>query len=109
MVTNVSTSDQYIAVALPGRMFSGLYKDMGYASENLSRTLEDTGTVTSVLVPWNTCGAYHAAVLGIGTFAYLPYCIFNLMSPLMTLAFAWFMFKIKRLDDEPEEAQAVTA
>ena len=99
LVTNVSTSDQYIAVTIPGRMYAGLYKEMGYSPENLSRTLEDTGTVTSVLVPWNTCGAYHAAVLGIGTFAYLPYAFFNLLSPFMTLLFAWFLIKIKRIDD----------
>jgi NhaC family Na+:H+ antiporter len=98
IVTNISTSDQYIAVALPGRMYAGLYKEMGYAPENLSRTLEDTGTVTSVLVPWNTCGAYHAAVLGIGTFTYLPFAFFNLLSPIMTLLFAWFMIKIKRIE-----------
>lgn len=102
IVTNISTSDQYIAVALPGRMYAGLYRDMGYSSENLSRTLEDTGTVTSVLVPWNTCGAYHAAVLGIGTFTYLPFAFFNLLSPFMTLLFAWFLIKIKRIDDEDE-------
>ncbi len=102
IVTNISTSDQYIAVALPGRMYAGLYKDMGYSSENLSRTLEDTGTVTSVLVPWNTCGAYHAAVLGIGTFTYLPFAFFNLLSPFMTLLFAAFMIKIKRTDSQAE-------
>lgn len=102
IVTNISTSDQYIAVALPGRMYAGLYKDMGYSSENLSRTLEDTGTVTSVLVPWNTCGAYHAAVLGIGTFTYLPFAFFNLLSPFMTLLFAAFMIKIKRTDPDSE-------
>jgi NhaC family Na+:H+ antiporter len=108
VITNVSTSDQYLSIAVPGRMFSGLYKEQGYASENLSRTLEDTGTVTSVLVPWNTCGAYHAAVLGIGTFAYLPYCIFNLMSPLMTLTFAWFMIKIKRIEPATKNATIST-
>ena len=96
IVTNISTSDQYIAVALPGRMYAGLYKDMGYSSQNLSRTLEDTGTVTSVLIPWNTCGAYHAAVLGIGTFTYLPFAFFNLLSPFMTILFAALMIKIKR-------------
>lgn len=99
IMTNISTSDQYISVAIPGRMYAGLYKEMGYSSENLSRTLEDTGTVTSVLIPWNTCGAYHAAVLGIGTFAYLPYAFFNILSPFMTLLFAWFLIKIKRIDD----------
>lgn len=111
LVTNVSTSDQYISVAIPGRMYSGLYRDMGYKSENLSRTLEDTGTVTSVLIPWNTCGAYHAAVLGIGTFAYLPYCFFNLLSPIMTLIYARFMIKISKIepDDEPLGSGAVAA
>ena len=107
IVTNVSTSDQYISVAIPGRMYAGLYKEKGYASENLSRTLEDTGTVTSVLIPWNTCGAYHAAVLGIGTFAYLPYCFFNLLSPLMTLMFAFFMIKIKTLGADQDESNAL--
>jgi NhaC family Na+:H+ antiporter len=108
LVTNVSTSDQYISVAIPGRMYAGLYKEKGYASENLSRTLEDTGTVTSVLIPWNTCGAYHASVLGIGTLTYLPYCFFNIISPFMTLLFAWFMIKIKRVEMvEPEEKGAL--
>lgn len=110
LITNVSTSDQYISVAIPGRMYVGLYKEMGYGSENLSRTLEDTGTVTSVLIPWNTCGAYHAAVLGIGTGTYVFYCFFNLLSPIMTLLFAWFMIRIKRI--EPVKAphnEAVSA
>jgi NhaC family Na+:H+ antiporter len=106
LVTNISTSDQYISVAIPGRMFAGLYKEMGYASENLSRTLEDTGTVTSVLIPWNTCGAYHAAVLGIATFDYIYYCFFNLLSPIMTLLFAYFMIKIRRISDVGELEQA---
>jgi len=109
IVTNISTSDQYIAVALPGRMYAGLYKDMGYASQNLSRTLEDTGTVTSVLVPWNTCGAYHAAVLGIGTLTYLPFAFFNLLSPFMTLLFAWFLIKIKRIEPLEDDQKTVMA
>ena len=104
IVTNVSTSDQYISVAIPGRMFAKLYKEKGYASENLSRTLEDTGTVTSVLIPWNTCGAYHAAVLGIATPTYLFYCFFNLLSPVMTLIYAWFMIKIKMIDEVEDSA-----
>lgn len=109
VITNLSTSDQYISVAIPGRMYSGLYKEMGYAPENLSRTLEDTGTVTSVLIPWNTCGAFHAGVLGIGTLAYLPYCFFNILSPFMTLLFAWFMIKIKRTDDAQNQTQSNVA
>ncbi len=98
IVTNVSTSDQYISVAIPGRMYAKLYKEKGYASENLSRTLEDTGTVTGVLIPWNTCGAYHAAVLGIATPTYFLFCFFNLLSPIMTLIYAWFMIRIKRIE-----------
>ena len=109
IITNISTSDQYISVAIPGRMYSGLYKEMGFASQNLSRTLEDTGTVTSVLIPWNTCGAYHAAVLGIGTFVYLPYCFFNILSPFMTLIYAWFMIRIARIDDWEQQAQPALA
>lgn len=109
IVINISTSDQYISVAIPGRMYAGLYKEKGYASENLSRTLEDTGTVTSVLIPWNTCGAYHAAVLGIGTWVYLPYCFFNILSPIMTLIFAWAMIKIKMVDDTPISSDQVSA
>jgi NhaC family Na+:H+ antiporter len=96
---NVTASDQYIAIVVPGRMFADTYKERGLAPENLSRTLEDSGTVTSVLVPWNTCGAYHAGVLGVATFAYLPFAFFNLISPLMTIFFAYAGIKIKKLKD----------
>jgi NhaC family Na+:H+ antiporter len=96
---NVTASDQYISIVVPGRMFANTYKERGLAPENLSRTLEDSGTVTSVLVPWNTCGAYHAGVLGVATFAYLPFAFFNLISPLMTIFFAYAGIKIKKLKD----------
>ena len=78
-------------------MYSNFYKERGLASENLSRTLEDSGTVTSVLIPWNTCGAYHSSVLGVSTLTYLPYCFFNIISPFMTVLFAYLKIKIKRL------------
>ena len=78
-------------------MFSKAYADKGLAPENLSRTLEDSGTVTSPLIPWNTCGAYQAGVLGVSTWAYLPYAFFNIISPFMTLLFAAFNIKIKQL------------
>jgi NhaC family Na+:H+ antiporter len=78
-------------------MFADTYKKQGLAPQNLSRTLEDSGTVTSVLVPWNTCGAYHAGVLGVATLSYLPYCFFNLISPLMTLLFAFLSIRIMRV------------
>ena len=96
VVVNVSASDQYLSIVIPGRMFAGSFAERGLAPENLSRTLEDAGTVTSVLIPWNTCGAYQSRVLGVDAFSYLPYAFFNLLSPLMTLIFAWFKIKIKR-------------
>ena len=94
---NGTASDQYLAIVVPGRMYSDIYKEKGLAPENLSRTLEDSGTVTSVLVPWNTCGAYHSNVLGVATGAYLPYAFFNLISPVMTVTFAYLNIKIKKL------------
>lgn len=95
---NLTASDQYLAIVVPGRMYSSMYKKRGLAPENLSRTLEDSGTVTSVLVPWNTCGAYHSTVLNVSTFTYLPYCFFNIISPLMTILFAYLKIKIKRIN-----------
>jgi len=95
---NATASDQYMAIVVPGRMYADIYKEKGLAPENLSRTLEDSGTVTSVLVPWNTCGAYHAGVLGVATGAYLPYAFFNIISPIMTVAFAYLNIKIRRLN-----------
>ena len=94
---NLSASDQYLSIVVPGKMYSSIYKEKGLAPENLSRTLEDGGTVTSVLVPWNTCGAYHASVLNVATLTYLPFCFFNLISPIMTILFAYLKIKIKRI------------
>lgn len=94
---NITASDQYLAILVPGKMYSKAYKDKGLAPENLSRTLEDSGTVTSVLIPWNTCGAYHSGVLGVPVFDYAFYAIFNWLSPFMTLLFAAFQIKIKKL------------
>lgn len=94
---NVTASDQYLAIVVPGRMYAEIYKERGLAPENLSRTLEDSGTVTSVLVPWNTCGAYHSTVLGVPTITYLPFAFFNLISPFMTIFFAYAGLKIKKL------------
>ncbi len=94
---NVTASDQYLAIVVPGRMYADIYRERGLAPENLSRTLEDSGTVTSVLIPWNTCGAYHSSVLGVATLTYLPYCFFNIISPFMTILFAYLNIKITRL------------
>ena len=97
LALNVTASDQYLAIVVPGKMFSQAYKDKGLAPENLSRTLEDAGTVTSVLVPWNTCGAYQSGVLGVSTYEYFAYAIFNWLSPFTTLLFAALGIKIKML------------
>lgn len=97
LAINVMTSDQYLSVVVPGKMFAQAYKEKNLAPENLSRTLEDSGTVTSVLIPWNTCGAYHSGVLGIPTLTYLPYAVFNYLSPFVTLLFAAFNYKIRRI------------
>ena len=94
---NGTVSDQYLAIVVPGKMYADAFEKQGLAPENLSRTLEDSGTVTSVLFPWNTGGAYNAGVLTVDTVAYLPYAFFNLISPLMTLFFAAFKIRIKRL------------
>ena len=97
-VLNVTASDQYLAIVVPGRMFKDVYKKRGVAPENLSRTLEDSGTVTSVLIPWNTCGAYQSSVLGVATGDYFIYAFFNLISPIMTLIYAWFGIKIQKIE-----------
>lgn len=97
LALNITASDQYLAIVVPGKMFKKAYEDKGLAPENLSRTLEDSGTVTSVLVPWNTCGAYQSGVLGVGVGEYFFYAIFNWLSPFTTLLFAAFRIKIKQL------------
>ena len=93
---NIVTADQYISIILTGNMFKDIYKKKGYESRLLSRTTEDSVTVTSVLVPWNTCGMTQATILGVATLTYLPYCFFNLISPLMSITMAAIGFKIKQ-------------
>ncbi|MFQ3239964.1 MAG: NhaC family Na+:H+ antiporter [Olleya marilimosa] len=97
---NAIASDQYLALVIPGKMFKKAYEDKGLAPENLSRTLEDSGTVTSVLIPWNTCGAYQSGVLGVGVGEYFVYAIFNWLSPFTTLFFAALSIKIRMLKDK---------
>ena len=97
LALNVTASDQYLAIVVPGKMYAKAFKDKGLAPENLSRTLEDSGTVTSVLVPWNTCGAYQSGVLGVDTLHYAGYAIFNWLSPFTTLLFAGLNIKIRQL------------
>ena len=98
--TNIVTADQYIAIVLPGKMFRAEFKRRGLAPKNLSRVIEDSGTLTSPLIPWNTCGAYMAATLGVATFAYLPYVFFNLINPLISIAYGFTGFTVERIEDE---------
>ena len=94
---NIVTADQYIAIVIPGRMFKTEFKKRKLAPKNLSRTLEDSATMTSPLVPWNTCGAFMSASLGIATFSYLPFCFFNLINPVIAIIYALFNFKIEKI------------
>ncbi|MCK5775745.1 MAG: sodium:proton antiporter, partial [Bacteroidales bacterium] len=103
---NIVASDQYMSIVLPGRMFKLEYEKRGLAPENLSRTLEDSGTITSPLIPWNTCGAYMAGTLGVATFAYLPFAFFNLLNPLIAIILGFSGISIKKIDKNkvlPEE------
>jgi len=109
---NIFGSDQYMSIVLPGRMFRVEFERRGLAPENLSRTLEDAGTMTSALVPWNTCGAFMASTLGVATLAYAPYAFLNLITPLVAILYGFTGFKITRLPSaatEPESPTAVAA
>ena len=97
LTVNLTASDQYLSIVVPGKMFQKAYEKRNLAPENLSRTLEDSGTVTSVLIPWNTCGAYQSSVLGVSVIDYFAYAIFNWISPFLTLSYAYFGIKIKKL------------
>ncbi len=104
LTINIAAPDQYLSIVVPGKMFAKAYKNKGLAPENLSRTLEDSGTVTSVLIPWNSCGAFQSGTLGVATLDYLPYAFFNILSPVMTLLFAALNIKIKKLIISNKEA-----
>jgi NhaC family Na+:H+ antiporter len=102
---NTTASDQYMAIAVPGRMFANTFRARGLKPEVLSRTLEDSATVTSVLIPWNTCGATQSSVLGVATAVYAPFAFFCIISPVMTVAQAYLNFRIRRFDDrKPAES-----
>ncbi len=102
---NLVAGDQYMAIVLPGRMFRELYHERGIAPETLSREIEDTGTITSPLVPWNSCGAYMAATLGVATMAYFPYSLFNLINVAISFVYALFGFQIRHI--EPEQVPVI--
>jgi len=97
LTVNISASDQYLAIVVPGKMFSKAYRDRNLSTLNLSRTIEDSGTVTSVLIPWNTCGAYQASVLNVNVLDYFIFAIFNWLSPITTLIIALVKYKIKKI------------
>src|SRR5262249_58582955 len=97
---NVVAGDQYVADVLPSRMFTREFERRGLAPEALSRAVEDSGTVTSVLVPWNTCGAYISGVLGVSTASYFPYCFFNFLSPILDVLYGFIGFKVPNAGEE---------
>ena len=97
ITVNITASDQYLSIVIPGKMFSEAFRDRKLSSVNLSRTIEDSGTVTSVLIPWNTCGAYQSSVLNVSVFDYFVFAIFNWLSPFMTLFIAAINYKIKKV------------
>ena len=104
-ILNLTAAEQYLTILISGRMYGDLYRQHGLSPRNLSRTLEDAGTATSVLVPWNTCGAFHATALGVATLSYLPFCFFNLISPLMSMLYMRFNIAIEEYP-APQESDA---
>jgi NhaC family Na+:H+ antiporter len=103
---NIIAADQYISIVLPGRMYRLEFRRRGLAPQNLSRTLEDAGTMTSALVPWNTCGAFMAATLGVPTLTYLPFAFVNLLNPLTAIVYGITRFTITPLEADKESAAA---
>ncbi len=103
---NVLASDQYISIVLPGRMFRGEYQRRRLDPKNLSRTLEDSGTITSVLIPWNTCGAFMAQTLGVSTLTYAPFAFFNLINPFVAALYGFAHIGIAPLDSAAPEKPA---
>lgn len=99
---NIVAGDQYVAIVMPSRVYRMAFRERGLAPRMLSRTVEDAGTVTSPLVPWNSCGAYMAGVLGVATISYLPFAFFNLLSPIISLVYAFTGFRIERVDGGPD-------
>ena len=100
---NVIASDQYIAIVLPGRMFRDAYAERNLDPKNLSRSLEDAGTLTSVLVPWNTCGAFMSQTLGVSTLTYAPFTFFNLLNPVVAMGYAFANIGVAKLSETPPE------
>ena len=98
LLSNVVMPEQYISIVIPGRMYADTYREMGLHPKTLSNALESSGTITSVLVPWNTCAVYVTGVLGVTTAQYLPYCYFNLIMPFVTILLAFAGITVARAD-----------
>lgn len=109
LFANLLTADQYISIIITGETFRELYAKRGLEGRLLSRSVEDTATVISVLVPWNSCGMTQSTVLGVATITYLPYCLFNLISPIMSLLVAMIGYKIYRKSEPTERTTEVNA
>jgi NhaC family Na+:H+ antiporter len=106
---NVVAGDQYVAVVLPSRVYRVEFARRGLAPRMLSRTVEDTGTVTSPLIPWNTCGAYMAGVLGVATMQYLPWALFNILNPVVALLYGITGFRVEHVPPtDPDEKELET-
>ena len=106
---NIVAADQYIAIVLPGKMYRAEFARRNLAPKNLSRVIEDSGTLTSPLVPWNTCGAHMSATLGVATLAYLPFAFFNLINPLVSIIYGFTGFTIVKADEADEVAEPAVA
>ena len=107
--SNILAADQYISIVVPGRMYAQEYRRRGLAPENLSRALEDGGTITSPLIPWNTCGAFMAGTLGVATGSYWMYCFMNLLNPLVSMFYGYTGLTIRRLKSAPGPAATTPA
>jgi NhaC family Na+:H+ antiporter len=105
--TNVLAADQYLSVAIPGQMFVKSYEGRNLSPLNLSRTLEDSGTLTGALIPWNTCGAYMSATLGVSTMLYAPFAFFNLLCPVIAIIYGFWQIALPTIDNQPNEQDAV--
>ena len=105
---NILASDQYMAIIIPGRMYRTAFIKRNLHPKNLSRALEDSATLTSPLIPWNTCGAHMSGVLGVGAFTYLPFAFLNLASPLISIFYGFSGITIQKIEDDPETLVGVT-
>jgi Na+:H+ antiporter, NhaC family len=99
---NIVAGDQYIAIVLPARMFMVEFRKRGVHPETLATAVENSGTVTSPLIPWNSCGAYMSAALGVSTFVYFPYCFFNFLNFLLGMIFGFAGINVMRLDEDQQ-------